>query len=160
MKFRKKPVIVEAVQFEGTLNSLIAFAVPEASQQLGIRSAQIHTLEGVMTALPGDWIIRGIKGEIYPCKPDIFAATYEPADQQPAPGAAHPGYSAMQPHQQRVVDEQAELDDRWKKLGAFFGSEAFADLDEEERSRLRQQFHAMTSYSAILGERIAAFAPA
>lgn len=39
----------------------------------------IETLEGTMTARPGDWIIRGVKGEIYPCKPDIFAATYEPA---------------------------------------------------------------------------------
>lgn len=39
----------------------------------------INTLEGQMTALPGDWIIRGVKGEIYPCKPDIFASTYERA---------------------------------------------------------------------------------
>lgn len=39
----------------------------------------IGTLEGVMVAAPGDWIIRGVKGEIYPCKPEIFAATYEPA---------------------------------------------------------------------------------
>ena len=39
----------------------------------------IETLEGVMCATPGDWIIRGVKGELYPCKPDIFAATYEPA---------------------------------------------------------------------------------
>lgn len=76
------------------------------------------------------------------------------------PGAAHPGYSAMQPHQQRVVDEKAELDIRWKKLGAFFGSTIFADLDEEERSRLRQQFNYMTGYSAILGERIDAFTAA
>ena len=37
------------------------------------------TVEGDHTALPGDWIIRGVKGEFYPCKPDIFAATYEPA---------------------------------------------------------------------------------
>lgn len=40
----------------------------------------IHTLEGDMTAMPGDWIITGIKGEQYPCKPDIFLATYEPMD--------------------------------------------------------------------------------
>ena len=39
----------------------------------------ILTLEGVVIAQPGDWIIRGVKGELYPCKPDIFAATYEPA---------------------------------------------------------------------------------
>ena len=40
----------------------------------------IRTLEGEMTATQGDWIIKGVKGEFYPCKPDIFAATYEPAD--------------------------------------------------------------------------------
>lgn len=43
-------------------------------------SMLIDTLEGVMRADPGDWIIRGVKGELYPCKPDIFAATYDPAD--------------------------------------------------------------------------------
>jgi hypothetical protein len=66
--------------------------------------------------------------------------------------------SGLQPHQQRVVDEKAELDGRWKKLGAFFGSTTFVGLDAEEQSRQRQQFHAMTLYSAILGERIEAFA--
>jgi hypothetical protein len=40
----------------------------------------IHTLEGDMTAMPGDWVITGVNGEQYPCKPDIFAATYEPAN--------------------------------------------------------------------------------
>lgn len=78
-KFRKKPVVIEAVQFDGTLLSLAGMAIPEVSQVLGSRTAQIPTLEGVMTAEPGDWIIRGVKGEFYPCKPDIFAATYEPA---------------------------------------------------------------------------------
>ena len=91
-------------------------------------------------------------GEPY-CRGIVFALADLPG------GARHRGDGAMQPHQQRVVDEQAELDGRIKKLGAFFGSLTFADLDEEERSRLRQQFHAMTSYSAILGERIRAFAP-
>ena len=79
MKFRKKPVVIEAIQFDGTLSSLEAFAIPEVSQEFGSRTAQIYTLEGVMTAEPGDWIICGVKGEFYPCKPDIFEATYEPA---------------------------------------------------------------------------------
>ena len=54
----------------------------------------IHTLEGVMVADPGDYIIKGIQGEIYPCKPDIFAATYEPADaadHRPRTRRAHVG---------------------------------------------------------------------
>jgi len=41
---------------------------------------EIPTLEGIMTASKGDWVIKGVKGEVYPCKPDIFAATYEPVD--------------------------------------------------------------------------------
>jgi hypothetical protein len=42
---------------------------------------EIETLEGTMTATPGDWIICGVQGELYPCKPDIFEATYEPVDE-------------------------------------------------------------------------------
>jgi hypothetical protein len=79
MKYRKKPVVIEAIKFDGTLCSLESFAIPEVSQELGSNAAQIPTLEGVMTAEKGDWIIKGVKGEFYPCKPDIFAATYEPA---------------------------------------------------------------------------------
>ena len=58
MKFRKKPVIIEAYQTDVPLD--------------------IETLEGVMHASPGDWIITGVNGEKYPCKPDIFKKTYEP----------------------------------------------------------------------------------
>lgn len=78
MKFRKKPVVIEAVQFDGTLVSIEMMGIPEVSQELGSNTCQIPTLEGVMTANPGDWIIQGVKGEFYPCKPDIFEATYEP----------------------------------------------------------------------------------
>jgi len=59
---------------------LMAFMGPGkwmVTEDLGL---DIPTLEGVMHASPGDWIIRGIQGELYPCKPDIFAATYEPAE--------------------------------------------------------------------------------
>lgn len=60
MKFRKKPIIVEAYQ---------------ASERV-----VIHTPEGDVVAKPGDWIITGVKGEQYPCRADIFEATYEPVD--------------------------------------------------------------------------------
>lgn len=79
-QFRKKPVVIEAVQFTGdNLDELREFVPAEwrdnrVGQPLGIR-----TLEGVMTVSAGDWIIKGVKGEYYPCKPDIFEATYEPA---------------------------------------------------------------------------------
>lgn len=81
MKFRKKPVVIEAIQFrsgeqDGSFAADVSAGIvryPEDGTML------IQTLEGSMCAQPGDWIIRGVKGELYPCKPDIFAATYEPA---------------------------------------------------------------------------------
>lgn len=82
--YRKKPIVIEAIQW----NNLKIVCPPgpewfhEAEQTGNIRLCGydliISTLEGDMTASPGDWIIRGVKGEIYPCKPDIFEATYEP----------------------------------------------------------------------------------
>lgn len=63
----------------------------------------------------------------------------------------------LKPHQQRVVTEKAELDEKLKKLTDFFGTEIFADLDDAEMDRLQRQAGAMESYSCILGERVAAF---
>jgi hypothetical protein len=82
MKYRKKPVVVEAMQFTGKNHT----AVREWGDELGKVGVWdgtggggmvIPTLEGDHRADPGDWIIRGVKGEFYPCKPDIFEATYE-----------------------------------------------------------------------------------
>lgn len=79
MKFRKKPVVIDAIQFTGkNLAEILGFTrAGEISEDFLSDEIEIPTLEGVMKARPGDWIIRGIKGELYPCKPDIFAATYE-----------------------------------------------------------------------------------
>lgn len=89
MKFRKKPVVVEAIQFlpneestrqimdlaaQGT-RAVETFISPE-----GHYNMYINTLEGKMQATVGDWIIRGVSGELYPCKPDIFLKTYEAAE--------------------------------------------------------------------------------
>jgi hypothetical protein len=63
----------------------------------------------------------------------------------------------MQPHQERVVTEKKELDDKREKLGAFIQGDFFQTLPAGERNRLSQQAIAMTTYSTILGERIAAF---
>jgi hypothetical protein len=84
MKYRKKPVVIDAVQFTEENK----FEVAEFMKDIGefhihyqtendVYVCDIDTLEGTMRANEGDWIIRGIKGEFYPCKPDIFAATYE-----------------------------------------------------------------------------------
>ena len=65
--------------------------------------------------------------------------------------------STLAPHQQRVVTEKAELDDKLQKLMAFFSPPIYAGLSEAERSRLRSQSFFMVGYSAMLGERIEAF---
>ncbi len=83
-KYRKKPVILDAWYWQGT-NSLHANSfckarrLPEFNMgaRNGIAGLIIPTLEGDMIARCGDWIIKGVKGEFYPCKPDIFEATYE-----------------------------------------------------------------------------------
>lgn len=77
-KFRKKPVVIEAEQY------FLGKNVPGVCN-CGIvqRQAHIHTLEGSMTVSPGDWVITGVQGEKYPCKPDIFAATYERVQEGP-----------------------------------------------------------------------------
>ena len=103
-KFRKKPVVIEARQLTGdaaewhgvyqwietnTLGSFEPLSVidgsspyPASGVSIDPRDVRliISTLEGLHWADPGDWIIRGVQGEFYPCKPDIFNATYEPAE--------------------------------------------------------------------------------
>lgn len=88
LKFRKKPVVIEAVQWDGTEHGIQAikarFPQLETLAKSGhlrrpeITHWKIGTLEGGHEVSKGDWIIQGIAGELYPCKPDIFAATYEP----------------------------------------------------------------------------------
>jgi hypothetical protein len=78
MKFRKKPIVIEAEQWDGSAVEAVRLgleSLPVYDRAVWV----IHTLEGPLTATPGDYIIVGVRGERYPCKPDIFAATYEPA---------------------------------------------------------------------------------
>ncbi len=97
-QYRKRPVVVEAMHWDGTeacLQEALRFvdfsSLPDDGVHVGgpgigympaLGTLDIPTLEGTMTASPGDWIIRGVAGEFYPCKPDIFAATYESIDQE------------------------------------------------------------------------------
>lgn len=85
MRFRKKPVVIEAVQipfFEKGSPEWLWDTPNIIFKREGGRiiEAIISTLEGVMTASSGDWIIQGVKGELYPCKPDIFSASYDLAE--------------------------------------------------------------------------------
>lgn len=94
--FRKKPVVIEAVQYQGAgesgnLDEVLEFTGKHESWSARFANFEhyrqyvladrnvfkIFTLEGVMEASPGDWIIKGVNGEFYPCKPDIFEKTYE-----------------------------------------------------------------------------------
>lgn len=261
-KYRKKPVIIEAKQATGTpvsnreiidwtrdsstpafMDTEIRNCSADHPDGFDYPVLKINTLEGAMTVKTGDWIIKGVKGEFYPCKPDIFAATYDaetlangmnfgqaleaikagqriartgwngkgmfaylvpPASYPVQTGAAkeHFGEGAMvpynaymaiknvdetvstwvpsvndcladdwgivgdaapasshPPHQQRVLDEKRDLDDKLHRLTAFISSEKFSTIvqDEAERGRLVCQEEAMKDYSAILAERIANF---
>lgn len=101
-KYRKRPVVVEAFQYRSIPGQANFAEWPEWAKAMlkhnvdGLVVArdnpaartieafpdylEVRTLEGVMRANDGDWVIRGVRGEIYPCKPDIFEATYEPAE--------------------------------------------------------------------------------
>lgn len=87
--FRKKPVVIEAIQWTGdNLREVIGFTGRHPSavdwswekfeRIVATEGLRIFTLEGPLAASVGDWIIKGVAGEVYPCKPDIFEATYEP----------------------------------------------------------------------------------
>lgn len=97
-KWRKKPVVIEAFMFDAEfINTDGEWCVPAWAKD-ALTSGKLHygsqcddeppsvlfvdTLEGTMTAQVGDYIIQGVNGEIYPCKPDIFAKTYEPAESE------------------------------------------------------------------------------
>lgn len=82
-KFRKKPVVIEAAQWlpndMEAAGYVVGWMMGRCDYEMQAdRSLSIRTLEGIHRADPGDWIIRGIQGEFYPCKPDIFEQTYEP----------------------------------------------------------------------------------
>lgn len=93
MKFRKKPVVIEAVQFQGFSGDNGQVKLSERpnwlTSQFGrdvlffgeLNTLTIRTLEGDMKANVGDYIIKGVNGEFYPCKPDIFEKTYEPVEE-------------------------------------------------------------------------------
>lgn len=83
-QFRKKPVVIEAFQLpargDDNVAPFLAWADAVGFENFTSERDEtmaITTLEGVMTAEPGDWIIKGVKGEFYPCKPEIFALTYD-----------------------------------------------------------------------------------
>jgi len=94
MKFRKKPVVIEAIQYDGTpegnrtiidwtrgtpTKAFMDTIIRSTDADGEVPALKITTLEGDHVVSPGDWVIRGVAGEHYPCNPDIFAETYEHA---------------------------------------------------------------------------------
>ena len=96
--FRKKPVVITAIKWFGSnYDEIVSMQGSEKRDvdittdiETGIKSLRIHTLEGDHFADIGDWIIRGVKGELYPCKPDIFDLTYDRVQSQQHNGAIMP----------------------------------------------------------------------
>ena len=96
-KFKKKPVEIEAMQWDGTLssaNEIMEWSRTDMGPRIVYNSytntihephLNILTMEGVMVARKKDWIIRGIHGEVYPCNPDIFEKTYAPSEEENKP---------------------------------------------------------------------------
>lgn len=85
MKFKKKPIVIEAIQLKWeNWNEICEFVSEDyfgggfnPNKDIDVVGLKIKTLEGTMEAVENDWIIKGINGEFYPCKPDIFEKTYE-----------------------------------------------------------------------------------
>lgn len=123
-QFRKRPVVIEAMHYSGSNGLTIqgwsnGACIPSPVLEPSPENAsgaylQILTLEGTMIASPGDWIIRGIRGEFYPCKPDIFDATYETALATAPPAADEVREAAERLRRlalQGVIDAPEALDE-------------------------------------------------
>ena len=154
MKYIKKAVVIDAIQVKANnFDRICDFMGCTPEQVLNPMSdidefgdsrdpylgVIIETLEGKMQANIGDMIIKGVKGEFYPCKPDIFKATYDKAPQD---------------YKDRMRVEYYDLNERWNKLGAFFQTAAYGNLNDKQKALLEAQHKAMAEYRKVLDERI------
>ena len=145
MKYIKKPVEIEAVQFIDTperISEIAEFVDTDLRVNYEDKDnpyIPIETLEGTMKASVGDYINKGVKGEFYPCKPDIFEATYDcvgtPLD--------------------RMYREIDELVERFNKLDAFMKTDKFLALPPDVVGLLEIQYGAMMAYNHALQLRAA-----
>ena len=155
MKYTKKPVTIDAIQvkannfdricdFMGCTPEQVLNPMSDIDEHGDSRDPYlgviIDTLEGKMTANIGDMIIKGVNGEFYPCKPDIFAKTYDKADTD---------------YRDRMKAEHYELNERANKLSSFFQTATFGNLPDEKKKLMRQQHEAMRKYLDVLGKRCA-----
>lgn len=145
MKYVKKPVEIEAVQFIDTperISEIAEFVGTDLSVNYEDKDKPyipIETLEGTMKASVGDYIIKGVKGEFYPCKSDIFEATYD----------------CVGTPLERMHREIDELVERFNKLDAFMKTDKFLNLPTETIGLLEIQYGAMLAYNHALQLRAA-----
>ena len=145
-QYRKKPVVIEAIQFNGKNAEEIEqwsnnnVKSGPASENTSTRDyLEIETLEGTMTAQPNDYIIKGVNGEFYPCKPDIFEKTYD---------------SETTSFKERLIKEHEELSDKLNKLYTFGSTEKFKELDPIHQQLLVIQSGSMATYNETLKLRL------
>lgn len=150
MKYRKKPVVIEAMQYEDTperlaeLSEFIGTTIVSQHVDPARPQLLIHTLEGVMAADVGDYIIKGVQGEFYPCKPDIFKETYETAE------------DGTGDWKDRFKAEYKQLKDKYDKLHSMCIKYEAGTLDFEPNcplSLLKEQKATMGNYLRILEAR-------
>ena len=145
-QYRKKPVVIEAIQFNGknaeeieqwSNNNVKRGLVSEDT--LTKVYLEIETLEGTMTAQLNDYIIKGVNGEFYPCKPDIFEKTYD---------------AETTSFKERLIKEHEELSDKLNKLYTFGSTEKFKELDPIHQQLLIIQSGSMATYNETLKLRL------
>jgi hypothetical protein len=141
-KYVKKPIEIEAIQFTGENHQeIIDFTGGKATlSKKPYNNFKIHTLEGKITAIPSDYIIKGVNGEFYPCKEVIFKKTYKEVVEET--------------FVDRLIKEKNELEERVTKLGAFLDSTNFQKLDKRQRELLQVQHTHMLVYLDVLVKRI------
>ncbi len=144
MKYRNKPIEIEAIQFLNTTKSAWALA-DFLRKEIRMENVdkehpilKIETLEGVMTASVGDYIIKGDNGELHICPPDIFKAIY----------------SCSETYIDRMQTEHDDLSEKIRKLNTFMFSDTFKQLSEEDAGLLELQYSTMMVYQKILSIRL------
>lgn len=149
-QYRKKAVTISAVEYKpSTIRATFAFCKPDLSSDAldGLTAMRaplfIETLEGTMEAKYGDFVIQGVAGEFYPCKPQIFKQTYDSVPPE-----------AQSTYLSRMMDEYKQLDDRYQKLSDMLGKPQPSFINNTEWLALAEQHQHMSAYRQTLGGRI------
>lgn len=147
--YTKQKLSIQAFQYTGINGDLPEHfrSIPQAI--VDSNGLSIQTLEGVMSVNVGDWVIRGIKGEYYPCKPDIFDKSYEVTQE---------ALDYLPPHMQRVYVELQELEVKIIALAKYL-SKGCPKASSKEAYLLKYQLEQMNSYASSLVLRLRLYAP-